>query len=73
MANGGDYWYVGEIALRECLLAESAFTLERIGASGGFESELIYSRTPFHSRTPLTGRNDWGARASAKIIARAAV
>ena len=40
-------------------MAESAFTLERIGASGGFESELIYSRTPFHSRTPLTGRNDW--------------
>eukprot|EP01043_Picozoa_sp_COSAG02_P007061 COSAG02_NODE_207_length_29119_cov_41.071365_26_plen_115_part_00 len=38
----------------ECLLAESTntSTLERIGVSGGFESESSYSRTPFYSRTP---------------------
>ena len=39
--------------LQECLLAESAFTLERIGASGGFESELLSD--PFSLSDPL----DW--------------
>ena len=36
----------------ECLLAESTITLERIGVSGGFESESSYSRTPLLLSNP---------------------
>ena len=43
-----------DVLIRECLLAEFAFTLERIGVSGGVESKLSYSRPPLLLSTPLT-------------------
>ena len=42
----------GRCDFGECLLAESTITLERIGVSGGFESESSYSRTPLLLSNP---------------------